>query len=784
MTDVRVGVGEANTTHDVSLSDGNEVWGLKLDGGIQSIQEISQTASTILQRGGAQKWGDYDPTFGHIQQDTWHGGLGQEEFSDDPTRFYHSQNAWTLTPGRLHPTLRWQFADCDNRNYNHIAFADMEWHALISTERFISSKFTTAAEYASDKAYVWLRRVGTPGTLTLKLYSDTDGEPNEALTTASKTVTVSDVTDTIAVWKVFDWTGTETLSNATAYHVVIYGASTDSSANHWEVGVNPAGSASHYDDDGSGWTAASYTMYYRVVDADVAVKWHYFMLDGDETYQVSEPASGTSELEVWDETNDEWDAVAFKEGDPDMSNIVKSVAVGNGLAHMAKGTTEVIGVFTKVGSDYRWDDDAAAKADHLHVFYDPVDGAQLWRAENDSVDISRSDVKALETDLSFGTEITVGDSTAEIVGLADYNDQLWVRKEDSVWSVKNDRASRLNAGLDAVFETSAYVPMLAKDLFLYIGWDYSLERLYGGTLDDIGPWRGSGLPKSYQGRISAMCSGVGMLFVAIDGGSSNYSSVLVWDGTGWHTLFTGPEAGQRIRNVFWQPVASAAGRLWISYGGDSIYMVFPQHTLNPLHDTAVNYHHEFVLETATFTMGAERLPKLFKELNFITEALGTSGNISVDYKVDEDIGDSTSKWTEVTTIYHSPDDVIPLNLGNKRRIRFRIRGRSEDADKPVKIIATVLECLARTPSKRQWNMRIKISDLQYTRWGAQDHDPRDFYKWLREASQSAKAIFMRANDELMDEVYVIVEPPGLFRTFLNTLQQWLSGKVTLTLREA
>ena len=70
MTDVRVGVGEQNTTHDVSLSDGNETWGLKLDGGIQSVQETSQTASTILQRGGAQKWGDYDPTFGHLQQDT------------------------------------------------------------------------------------------------------------------------------------------------------------------------------------------------------------------------------------------------------------------------------------------------------------------------------------------------------------------------------------------------------------------------------------------------------------------------------------------------------------------------------------------------------------------------------------------------------------------------------------------------------------------------------------------------------------------------------------------
>jgi len=214
------------------------------------------------------------------------------------------------------------------------------------------------------------------------------------------------------------------------------------------------------------------------------------------------------------------------------------------------------------------------------------------------------------------------------------------------------------------------------------------------------------------------------------------------------------------------------------------FIEFPQDTLNPLHDTDLDYSHEFSLETATFTMGAERLPKLFKELNFITEALGTSGNIVVDYKLDEDIGDSTSKWTEVTTIFHSPDDVIPLNLGNKRRIRFRFRVRTLDADKPVKIIATVLECLARTPTKRQWNMRIRISDLQYTRWGARDHDPIEFYDWLLRQSMNAQEIFMRANDEIMDEMYVIVEPPGLFRTFQNNQEQWLSGIVTLTVREA
>ena len=782
MTQINVGVGVKNPTHDVSLSDGQEKWGLKLDGGIRGVQEVSQTASTILQRGGAQKWGDYDPTFGHIQQDTWHGGRGLEEFSDDPTRYFDSENMWTLTPGRLHPTLRWQFADCDNRVYNHIAFADMTWQALLGSSLYISSTFSSPSAYSADKAYVWLRRIGSPGTLTLKLYTNTGGKPNAAMATASKTITRSDVPDYISVWKVFDWTGTESLDGT--YHVVVYGATTDSSANHWEVGVNTAGSASHYDDDGSGWTAASYTMYYRVVDADVAVKWHYFMLASDETYQISEPATGTSELEVWDENGEEWDAVTIKTNDDTLSGIVKSVAVGNGLAHMARGTGEVIWVFYHDGSDYRGDDDNAALADFLHVFYDPVDGAQLWRAENDSVDISRSDVKAFETDLAFGTEITVGDSTHNILSLADYNDQLWVRKADSVWSVKNDRASRLAAGLGAVFETAAYVPMLAKDLFLYIAWDHSVERLYGGTLDDIGPWKGAGLPYGRQGVISAMCSGIGMTFWAIDAGTSGTSSVLVFDGTGLHEVFRAPEAGQRIRNVFWQPVSGAGGRLWISCGGDSIYMTFPEHTLNPLHDTGMSYHHEGVLTTATYTMGAERLPKLFKELNFITEGLGASADIVVDYKLDDDIGDLTSNFTEVTRIFHSPDDVIPLNLGNKRRIRFRFRARMSDADKPIKIIATVLECLARTPSKRQWNLRVKISDLQFTKRGARDHDPKEFYQWLRESSQSAESIFMRANDSLMDEIYVIIEPPSLFRTFINVLQDWLSGVVTVTLREA
>ena len=103
---------------------------------------------------------------------------------------------------------------------------------------------------------------------------------------------------------------------------------------------------------------------------------------------------------------------------------------------------------------------------------------------------------------------------------------------------------------------------------------------------------------------------------------------------------------------------------------------------------------------------------------------------------------------------------------------------------PVEIQSTVLKGLARTPMKRQWNVRVRMGHLQRTRRGAQDHDPIAFYKWILQSAQSAEAVLMEANDELMHNVYVFIESPSLFRQFLNTIQKWIAGTITLTLREA
>ena len=794
MTQIRVSPKESNPTHELALGTKEEKWGVRLKG-IQSIQEVGQTPSTIFKTGGGRKWGDYDPTYSHLQQDTWHGGRGQEDFSDDQSRFYSGNFLTSYVPGKLTHGMLWKWSDTDHRDYNMHIPGSVTFRQLIGSKLYFSSKFTVAAQdttsYDAAETLILLRRRGNPGTLTVELWTDDGGgEPDAIISSCTDTTTTATVTDIVSKWLAFTATGTPTLAHGTIYHVVVYGASADNATNHWAVGVDTSGSASFYSTAGATWAAAGDTMYYRVVDADVACKWHLFMLDGTDLYSVNQPAAGNSATYFWDETNDEWDVTPAAAGDV-ISNIVYDVAVSKNIAHMARSTTEVIWTYYNNGGTRTGQDDATGgnKADRLLAFNDPVDGPQIWRAENDTWYMSRSDVKAFNTDLVFGDDIKLPEGF-NILQLVSYNDQVWARTTDGLYSLKNDRPSKLDVGLGTVIEQTSYdAPLLAKDLFLYLGWSYSLERLYGGTLDDIGPWKGTGLPDGLQGSVSALAGGVGMVFAAVDGGSGNTSSVyaLTEGGNIWHPIWEAWEAGQRVRNLFVQPQNGTTNplRLWISVGADLVYIDFPDESLNPLKDSDQEFVWESVVETSSMDMGAASLPKLFKELSVVSKNLGTVANIGVDYQIDQDVGSTDdSDWIQATELYLSPRDNVPLNLGNREKIRLRLRMMTNTKTTPVEIQSTVLKGLARTPMKRQWNVRVRMGHLQRTRRGAQDHDPIEFYKWILKSAQSAEAVLMEANDELMHNVFVFIESPSLFRKFLNTIQKWISGDVTLTLREA
>lgn len=291
---ISVGPGVQGASHEIKLKvAGRHPVGLRVKPG--DISVVPVTPSTLNTSGGGTKFGDFEPAMSHIEQSDWSGGRGQDRFVDDPSRFFDSQNCWTLTPGRLLPGGMW-FMQSVRTSIVALpgAFSNtmnVVWSPLLGTTRYRAHKFTPASTVTADKAYVWIRRVGSPGTLTVEIQTDTAGAPSGSVS-KSQTATVSTVTDYVSVLQVFDWTTTTSLTSGTPYHIVIYGASTDNAANHWEVATNGSNSTNgNYSTAGSSWTNNTPAIHYWIVPADVDRKLIFFELDGA-VYAVSNDAAG------------------------------------------------------------------------------------------------------------------------------------------------------------------------------------------------------------------------------------------------------------------------------------------------------------------------------------------------------------------------------------------------------------------------------------------------------------------------------------------------------------
>ena len=778
--------------YDVWLTDGRYEVGLKYaDGSVGfGLKDLSSRPSTLRITGGGTKFGDWDPNFSHIEQRDWSGGRGQDDFFDDPSRFYDG-DAWTVTQGKIIPALKWQVSS-GYRDVDENPPDDMNWRGVYSTAldgspRFYSTQFTAGQNYSADKIYVWLKRVGSPGTMTLELCDDSSGTPGTVLKTA--TVTTSDVTDIISLFQVFDFTGTESLTSSTVYHIAVFGAKTDDTQSHWEVGVDTSSSVGlkppiNLAIIGGGTTSADVTqwissgdeLYYRVVVADDPTRWHYFFL-GDDMYKVSQPDTGNSALYAWNETTDVWDAVTIGSGDA-LAGVVTSVAIIDRIAYMSRGTGNTIWRFRNNAGTYQGDNDGAAKADLLYSV-----GRTLWRYIDVNVFISNAPSSGITGDLRFGPSIQCGDKTYSITAMLSHNGTFYVRKQDALGFINSDeKYEELSIGLDAVFETGSSNAMASHNKSLYFSWSHSVERLFEGTLDDIGPWKGTGLPSDRAGVISAILPIMSWQFWAIDAGTGT-SSVLAYNGIGLSEIFRAPEAGQRIRSLAWQPVADAQPRLWISCGTDSYYINFPQDTLNPIRDTTVNYQHESYIEFSLIDMGAAELVKLYHDLTILSKNLSDEIKISLDIQYDEFIGlTGWTNWIHKGIFLDSPTDAVVINEGNRKALRGRLRIETNDADIPPIISATLLKGIARVPERRQLTLRVDVRQFQVTRDGAPDKAPSAIFESLSAMSKGMRVVRMETDIHEYKDINVFVDTITPQREVISPIDGESSGIITFTAR--
>lgn len=727
--------------HNLELNDGHSRgrWLFQLTGQPE-IKWLTQDQFSIVLNQEGRRIGDFD------EQRSWVGGRGGERFSDDPTRYKDGKEVCTWIEGHAFPSLQWNISEGYRVAEQHLP-GSVSWRGLFGSTRYIARHFTCSPAMTADKAYLWVRKIGTPGTLTFELRSDSTDNPGAVLQTVTKAAT--DFTDVISELKVFDWTGTESLSNATKYWIVVYGASTDRDDSHWEVGVDVTGTDSKYSSAGSSWTQAAFSMYYRITDADISRRWWYFY-QGTNFCKVSNEA--TASLYKWNETSDLWEIVAS--ATHGLSQVYGRPTEANGIVYFPQGGSTSL----RTWDGTNWATiNAGSYFSGVAVGYSaPDNSTQIWL--HSALAVYRANaVAAYNTDLTIRPAI-ITDAGHAITRIESVNNTLYVYKSNSVGIVENDRYTELDYGVRKTPSADNGIASIAWNGMVYFNWLFTTNRIYSGTVDDVGQgFKSNSFPYGREGVDAAYTTYVSWMFVAKDAGTSGTSSVMLYDGLNWHEFARAWETGKRIRDVAIQVVSGGRNRLWFDCGGDSCYIELPLNKGNPLDDTGAKYMHEAVLESAIIDMGtASKLPKYIKEMTITAKNMDGQGKrVNLDYRTDD-----KTDWIEADPFLISPEDTTSINESNIRRFQYRLRIHTDDQLVPVDISGIVPNGFARSPVRKIFAFEADVRNITVN---GKPQKAKDVILWLEEASESAFPITMNSKYEQLDGYYnVIIAPPNIY----------------------
>jgi hypothetical protein len=195
----------------------------------------------------------------------------------------------------------------------------------------------------------------------------------------------------------------------------------------------------------------------------------------------------------------------------------------------------------------------------------------------------------------------------------------------------------------------------------------------------------------------------GKFFIAIDAGSSGYSSVM--DSGGWHERYRAPK-GQRIQTLAFQVTpGTGLDRLWIYQGNDLIWLPFPSDSTNELQDPNYEYTPEYAVELSRMHAGMFDVQKLVKKIKLQTESLevdATTGRpvcwFEMDYRLNEETEWNTLKDIFTVSPTQEVDFTDIFGIAGKR-LKFRIRGYTRDKSKTPAFLAIIVSAVTRVDVK-------------------------------------------------------------------------------------
>jgi len=420
-----------------------------------------------------------------------------------------------------------------------------------------------------------------------------------------------------------------------------------------------------------------------------------------------------------------------------------------------------------------WADEGTSKADLLAKVQDKTAGLIIWRALNDTVQISKATATSTwGTALSFGTGIQVGDTEEKIADIREYIDPdsgekiLWAFKTGSVYAIKTDKPDKIPLDeMRAVMSFNNSRATLTHNVYVYFTLLQSLERYFNGVLDDVGPTSGRGLPANRKGPIVDLAGYPGRYYAAVDAGLLGYSSILCNNGTGWHEIYRSVTLGARIRSIKFQVVhGTLPDRLYFNEAQQIKYLPFPSETTDPTQDSAYPFTWESTVESSRLYAGMQDVNKLFDSIKVSADNLVEDVTwIELDYKVD----DENNAWTTLPYPFIlSPSQEEPLSEAvslTGRWLMYRVRILTSNAYKTPQIRAMMVNCLSRVAIRYGWAPTVRLKDNDVDLNGVPDDlvTAEEKIALLDEWSESLEALTLESVFGPFHNQRVFLEGPNL-----------------------
>jgi hypothetical protein len=348
--------------------------------------------------------------------------------------------------------------------------------------------------------------------------------------------------------------------------------------------------------------------------------------------------------------------------------------------------------------------------------------------------------------LTYGAAINVGNmevKNTSILNAGESFPHLYVFKEDTICEMIQDLPYDLRiAALKSVRDGWNGMVSCVNDVYIFFNLGDRIERYYKGQLDDISPY----MPANRRGRPSAMVAYPGRLYVAYDGGATNYSSILCWNSNGWSEVYRAPDTGLRIMNMQVQPIPGAENvdRLWFSCGSDICWMpiVIDPTRFNGSHSTGgygqLYSHHPYQvlpygeLETGWFHLGLRDLDKLFNAVRAIgsQNTIQSSGSPQtyVWRKLDGGVS-LLNTWVYVGAFdLSTPGFEIDLDANHNLtglRIKFLLafdNSNSVESTNLNELNAFILEALETIPYRYVTDLTFRVADYDVNLLGTTPKD--------------------------------------------------------------